>query len=131
MAKDAGQKRSVEEITRRIERSRFDLGRDLDGLRYELDIPLKIKKSFQRKTVLWIAGAVVLGLIFTVGPARKKKIYVDAKGKRKRGPEKLAETGLLLTGIKFATSVLKPVVVNFVVQKMKNHSAGARSQRNW
>lgn len=121
----------MNEIKQRIERSRFDLGRDLDGLRYELDIPLKIKKSFQRKTVLWIAGAVVLGLMFTVGSGRKKKIYVDAKGKRKKGAEQLAETGLLLTGVKFATSVLKPVLVNYVVQRMKNHSGAAPPPRKW
>ena len=131
MAKDAGQKRSVNEIKQRIERSRYDLGRDLDGLRYELDIPLKIKKSFQRKTTLWIAGAVVLGLMFTVRSGRKKKIYVDAKGRRKKGTEQLAETGLLLAGVKFATSILKPVVVNYVVQKMKNHSGAAPPPRKW
>ena len=60
MAKDSGQKRSLDEIKQRIERSRYELGRDLGGLRYELDIPLKIKKSFQRKTTLWITAAVVV-----------------------------------------------------------------------
>jgi len=131
MAKDAEQKRSVNEIKQRIERSRYDLGRDLDGLRYELDIPLKIKKSFQRKTTLWIAGAVVLGLMFAVSSGRKKKIYVDAKGKRRKGTEQLAETGLLPAGVKFATSVLRPILVNYVVQKVKNHSGAAPPPRKW
>ena len=94
MAKDPGQKRSLDEIKQRIERSRYELGRDLGGLRYELDIPLKIKKSFQRKTALWITAAVVLGLMFTVGPVRKKKIYVDAKGKRK-GTKKTGRDGFV------------------------------------
>jgi hypothetical protein len=131
MAKDAGQKRSVNEIKQRIERSRYDLGRDLDGLRYELDIPLKIRKSFQRKTTLWIAAATIFGLMLTVRSGPQKKVYVDAKGKRKKGTEQLAETGLLLAGVKFATSVLKPVLVNYVVQKMKNHSGGAPPPRKW
>ena len=91
MAEEPGQDRSLAEIKQRIERSRYDLARDLSGLRYELDFPLRIRKSFQRKTVVWIAGAVVLGLIFTAG-SREKKIYVEAKG-RKKPKETLLEAG--------------------------------------
>lgn len=130
MAKDPGQKRSLDEIKQRIERSRYELGRDLSGLRYELDIPLKIKKSFQRKTALWITTAVIFGLIFTIGPVRKKKIYVDAKGKRK-GTKKLVETGLFLTAAKFAASLLRPVLVSYVTQKFKPSSGDSRSRGKW
>jgi hypothetical protein len=130
MAKDPGQERSLNEIKQRIERSRYELGRDLSGLRYELDIPLKIKKSFQRKTVLWVASAIVLGLMFTVGSGRKKKIYVDARGKRK-GKETLVETGLLLAAVKFATSILKPVIVSYALQKMKAFSGDGHAKRKW
>jgi hypothetical protein len=128
MAKEPGQKRSLNEIKQRIERSRYDLGRDLSGLRYELDIPLKIKKSFQRKTTLWVAAAVILGLMVTVRSGGKKKIVVNAKGKRK-AKEELVETGLLLTATKFAASVLKPIVVGYAVQKMKAVGGGLRSGR--
>ena len=130
MAEEPGKDRSLAEIKERIERSRYELGRDLSGLRYELDIPLRIKKSFQRNTVLWVAGAVVLGLMFTAGPRRKKKIYVDAKGKKK-AKETIVEAGLLLTAMKFAASVLKPVVVSYAMQKMKTFSGSSRSKQKW
>jgi hypothetical protein len=130
MAKDSEQKRSLDEIKQRIERSRYELGRDLGGLRYELDIPLKIRKSFQRKTTLWITAAVIIGLMFTVGPVRKKKIYVDAKGKRK-GTKKLVETGLFLTAAKFAAGVFKPILVSYMMQKFKPSSRDARSRAKW
>jgi hypothetical protein len=130
MAKEPGKDRSLVEIKQRIERSRYELGRDLSGLRYELDIPLRIKKSFQRNTVLWVAGAVVLGLMFTAGPRRKKKIYVDAKG-RKKAKETIVEAGLLLTAAKFAASVLKPIIVSYAIQKMNAYSGGVRSKQKW
>ncbi len=130
MAEDPGKDRSLAEIKERIERSRYELGRDLRGLRYELDIPLKIKKSFQRKTVLWVAGAILLGLMSTAGSARKKKIYIDAKGKKK-GQEKLVEAGLLLTGVKFAASVLKPIIVSYAMQKLNAFSKDSRSKQKW
>ncbi len=130
MAEEPGKDRSLAEIKQRIERSRYDLGRDLSGLRYELDFPLRIRKSFQRNTVLWVAGAVVLGLIFTAGSKRTKKIYVDAKG-RKKPRETLLEAGVLLTAAKFAASVLKPVIVSYVTHKVKGFSGSSRSKREW
>ena len=130
MAKEPGKDQSLAAIKQRIERSRYDLGRDLSGLRYELDIPLRVKKSFQRNTVLWVAGAVVLGLMFTAGSRRKKKIYVDARG-RKKTKETLMEAGLLLTATKFAASVLKPIIVSYAMQKMRSFSDGPRSKRKW
>ena len=130
MAKESGKDQSLAEIKERIERSRYDLGRDLSGLRYELDIPLRVKKSFQRNTVLWLAGAAVLGLIFTAGPRRKKKIYVDVKG-RKKAQETVMEAGLLLTAAKFAAGVLKPIVVSYAMQKMRSFSDSPRSKHKW
>jgi hypothetical protein len=130
MAKEPGKDRSLAEIKQRIERSRYQLGRDVSGLRYELDIPLKIRKSFQRNTVLWVTGAIIIGLMFTAGPRRKKKMYVDAKGKKKT-KEAVVEAGLLLTTAKFAASVLKPIIVNYAMQKMKGGSGVSRSKQKW
>jgi hypothetical protein len=131
MAKKPGKDRSLEEIKQRVERSRYELGRDLSGLRYELDFPLKIRKSFQRQTVLWISAAVVLGLMFAMGPARKKKVYVDVKGEKKKTKEGILGAGLMLSLAKLAGSVIRPVLVSYATQKFKTRSAGAQSKRTW
>jgi hypothetical protein len=128
MAEKSRKDESLSEIKQRVDRSRDQLGRDLMGLRYELDIPLKIRKSFQRNTVLWIAAVVGLGLVFTILPARKKKIYVNAKGRKKK-KESILEAGLLLGALKVAASVLKPVLVSYAVHKIK--ASGSGSRRKW
>ena len=128
MAQEPGKERSLDEIKQQIAHSRDQLGRDLSGLRYELDFPLKIRKSFQRNTVLWIGAVIVVGFILTVVPARKKKVYVKAK-KGKKGEDRVVEAGLLLTAVKLAADVLKPVVVSYVVQKVK--ASGTRAKRKW
>src|SRR6476620_2397478 len=56
--------------------SRDRLRRELSGLRYELDIPRKIKNSFRDRTAIWIGALAVVGLLIAIGPARKKKVYV-------------------------------------------------------
>ena len=121
MAKEPAKDRSLHEITQRIAHSRDHLGRDLSGLRYELDFPLKIRKSFQRQTVLWVSAAVLFGLMIAMGPARKKKVYVDAKGrgKGKNTKEGILGAGLLLSLAKIAGSVIKPMLVSYATQKFK------------
>ena len=130
MAQEAGKNRSLDEIKQRIAHSRDHLGRDIEGLRYELDIPLKIRKSFQRQTVLWISAAVVVGLMFTARPARTKKVKVHAKG-REKTKEGILGAGLVLSLAKLAGTLLKPIVVSYATQKIKARSASARSRHGW
>src|SRR5436189_5989809 len=55
--------------------SRDRLGRELGGLRYELDFPRKLKNSFRDQTGVWIAAIAVVGLLIAVAPARTRKVY--------------------------------------------------------
>ena len=77
MAKESGSDEPAEELREEIARSRELVARNLSGLRYELDFPRKIRRSFQTQTVLWLAAAAAAGLVFMVLPRRKKKVYVD------------------------------------------------------
>ncbi len=117
MAEKSRQGQSRTELTRRIDASREELGRELAGLRYELDFPLRLRKSFQRQWLVWITAAAAVGLIFTVLPARKKKIYVDLKGRTLR--KEKGSAGLLLGVLKVGASLLKPIVLTYAVQRMK------------
>src|SRR3954471_8244363 len=95
MAKESGSNESPESVKVEIERSRERLARDVRGLRYELDIPAKIRRSFHQQTTLWVVSAVVVGAVVVALPRLRKKVYVqvDGSGKTKN---KLLETGFLL-----------------------------------
>jgi hypothetical protein len=131
MAKDPGQEKSLHELRQEVAHSRDRLARDLSGLRYELDFPLKFRKSFQRQTVLWITAAVVIGVVFAVMPARTRKVQVNAKA-RKRGAhqkEEILGAGLALGALKLVATLLKPAVTNFISKKMSGYAAGAARKR--
>jgi hypothetical protein len=130
MAKKSGKDRSLDEIKQRVERTRYALERDVSGLRYELDFPQKIRKSFQRQTVLWISAAIVVGLLFGIPPARRKKVKVETKG-RKKAKEGILEAGLLLSAAKLAGSLLRPILVSYATQKFKARATDARAKQNW
>jgi hypothetical protein len=129
MAKDPGQEKSLHQLRQEIAHSRDRLARDLSGLRYELDFPLKFRKSFQRQTVVWITAAIVVGVIFAVMPSRTKKVYVKGKTNGKRHGEEqkkgIVGAGLAVGALRLAATLVKPMVMNFAAKKMGSYAAGA------
>src|SRR6266436_239886 len=122
MAEESGRNKSIDELTAEIAQSRERLARDVRGLHYELDFPAKIRRSFREKTVSWITAAAAVGALIALAPMRKKKIYVDAKNSRK-SKKKLVETGLALAVLKTMASLARPVIIEFVKNRM-THFAG-------
>jgi len=130
MAKEAGQKKSLHQLRQEIAHSRDRLARDLSGLRYELDFPLKFRKSFQRQTVVWITAAVVIGVVFAVMPARTKNLPMKAKTKTRSDPkEGILGAGLALGVLKLAVTLLRPAVTKLISKKMSGYAAGAARKR--
>src|SRR5437763_3768562 len=132
MSEKPGQEKSLHELRQEAAHSRDRLGRDLSGLRYELDFPLKFRKSFQRQTVLWIGAAIVVGVMFAVLPARTKKVRIKATGAKSRGEhqkEGILGAGLALGALKLVATMLKPTITRYVAKKMSGYGAGAGPRR--
>ena len=130
MAKEPRRQQSPDdELKAEIAHSRDRLVRDLRVFRREIDIPAKIKRSFQRQTAAWITAAVVVGALLIMLPARRKKVYVEPKKKSRNG-KNLAEAGFALAAAKFAASVLKPVVISYVTKKIRGYAGGPRPAKS-
>jgi hypothetical protein len=133
MAEKPEQGKSLHELRQEAAHSRDRLGRDLSGLRYELDFPLKFRKSFQRQTVVWIGAAIVLGVIIMTLPPRTKKVKISARGNGKsRGEhqkEGLLGAGLALGALKLVATLLKPTITQYVAKKMSGYAAGSGPRR--
>src|SRR5881275_3309337 len=124
MAKEPRRQQSPGELKADIARSRDQFARDLRVFRREMDIPRKIKRSFQRQTGAWITAAVVVGALLILLPARRKKVYVEPKlpQNEKHSKNKVVEAGFALGALKFAATVLKPVVVSYVTKRMRGYT---------
>jgi hypothetical protein len=132
MAQKPGQGKSLHELRQEAAHSRDRLGRDLSGLRYELDFPLKFRKSFQRQTVLWIGAAIVVGVIIVAAmPSRTKKIRIKTKtkGRGEHQKEGILGAGLALGALKLVATMLKPTITSYVAKKMSGYGAGAGPTR--
>jgi hypothetical protein len=104
---------SINELKTEIAGSRERLSRELQGLRYELDFPAKFQRSFRKQPGSWISAAAAVGALIALVPMRKKKVYVDARSRRK-GDKKLMQTGLAMAALKLVGNLARPLVMEFV-----------------
>src|SRR3954467_13712588 len=126
MAEKSGQGKSLHELRQEAAHSRDRLGRDLGGLRYELDFPLKFRKSFQRQTVLWVGAAIVIGILIASLPPKTRKVKIKAPKGKSRGEEQkegLLGAGLMLGAVKLLATMLKPTITQYVARKMSGYAA--------
>ena len=108
MVKKSRPNQSSEPLNTELARSRERVARDLRGLRYEMDVPGKMRRSFREQTIVWVAAAAVLGTILVVLPRARKKISVAASDPDKPA-KKLIETGFLLGALKIAATLCDPL----------------------
>jgi hypothetical protein len=106
--------------------SRDRMGRELTGLRYELDVPRKLKDSFRNSPAVWVGAVVILGILVATPLLGRRKIYVRPKfswkgGKKSQG-QSLVEAGALVGVLKFAATLLRPVLVKFVASKVRDYT---------
>jgi hypothetical protein len=124
MAKESGRGNSSDALKAEIAASRQQLSWELRGLRYEMDIPRRIRRSMREHMGLWIGAAVAVGVIVIMLP-RKKEVHVDlAKGLQGKPGKKFLEAGFLLGLLRMAAPLLKPMVKNFITQKMRGRASG-------
>jgi hypothetical protein len=128
MVEKSGRKKSTDDLRMEIVRSRERVGRDLRGLHYELDFPAKLQRSFRKQTILWITAAAAVGVLIALAPMRKKKIYVDAKTRRKPKEKKLLETGFVLGALNMGANLLKPAIAEFVKNRLTGTAGGPRTK---
>jgi hypothetical protein len=120
MAKTSGNNnKSAAELRLEVARSRELLTRDVARVRDELDLPRKIRRSFQRQPAGWIVSLVAVGLVATALLTRKKKVYVDSSKSPPEAKSRLLQAGFVLGVLRIAATLVKPHLEAFVSRKMR------------
>lgn len=140
MAKNPGQAKSADELRQEIAHSRDRLARDLAGLKYELDFPLKVRKSFQRHAKLWVSAAVLTGVVVTARATTRKTKTVYRFGRGPKGGEHakgeeqkkgLLQAGLAMGALRFGATLLRPMIISAITKKMGSYAGAAAQSRKW
>ena len=113
-----------------IEESRERLARAVRDTRYQLDVPRRIRRSFQERPAVWVVGAVVVGAVVMMLP-RHKTVYVAGE-KSGKGKSKILETGFLLGAARIAATLLKPALISFIRSRLSGDSGRpGRTASRW
>ena len=116
MAKESGRDKPAQQLKEEIAISRERVTRNLRSLRYELDVPRKIRRSIRTHPIVWIGGAIALGAIVAALSHGRKIAKVAAKSTKP--PKNVLAVGFTLSALKIAAQLLKPVVIKFVEKKL-------------
>lgn len=131
MAEKSGSDETPIELRRKIAGSRELVARDMGGLQYELDFPLKFKKAFQRNTIVWIGGALAVGLLLALLRARPQKVYLGGSSKKIRSRNRtLLESGALVSALKLGLSLAQPVLFSYLKKKAARYATQDRTARD-
>lgn len=122
MAKRSQHEKRLIAVAQQAGESRERLDRELSGVRYELNFPLKLRNSFQTQTIVWVGAALLVGIAFAAMPRRKKQpgVKIETAEAQKKG---ILEAGLAIGALKFAATLLRPVVVGFLSRKLGGFAA--------
>jgi hypothetical protein len=131
MAKESGRNHHAEGLKEEIALSREQVGRNLQGLRYELDFSRKIRRSFRKEPLPWIATAAAVGIFVVLMVARRKKIYVAPKNYVTPPPNKFLTAGLALGALRIASGLLRPIIISFLENKLGGSQNGPRPVKKW
>jgi hypothetical protein len=112
-------------VNNEIEESRDRLARAVRDTRDQLDVPRRIRRSFQERPAVWVVGAIVVGAVVMMLP-RNKTVYVAGE-KNGKGKSKILETGFLLSAARIAATLLKPAVIGFIRSRLS--AVNARPDR--
>jgi hypothetical protein len=130
MAKEPRRKKSPNQLSAEIARTRDLVERDLRDLRSQLDIPRKIRRSFRRQTGVWIAAVAVVGVLIAIQSTRKKKVYVEKKGSH-ISKSTVLEAGFVLGALRIAATLFRPMIMKFVAKKVQGYAGRAHSAKKW
>jgi hypothetical protein len=119
------------ELTTALARSRSQISLHVHDLRRDLDFAGRARRAFTRHPAVWIGGAVVLGLMISRLPLRRKKAPTPHR-KADSNFEKVEKAGLVLGALKIAFDIAKPTLMGWATRRVSeyfgrgNHGGAAR-----
>lgn len=132
MAEKSGADETPVELRQKVARTRELVVRDVSGLSYELNFPLKFKRAFQRNTAVWVGAALAAGLLVALLKARTQKVYIGAGGKKVRSPNRtLLQSGAVLSVLKFGLTLLQPMVISYFTKKGAKKGGERSRSQDW
>ncbi len=108
------------ELIAALQRSRTAFTHNFHAFRRDVDVPAHLTKSFRRHKTLFLTGAAGVGWILARLPARKKTVYLDRDGKKRKVKEagEAGVLGLAIMAARFLFQVFRPALAAFAAKRI-------------
>ena len=82
----------------------------------------RIETAFRRHRIVWLGGAALLGLLVARLPARRRKVIMHPKSRMAGAEEKVVKAGLLVTALKIAFDLSRPLLTKWLTKKVSAYA---------
>jgi len=113
--------RRKDELVTRLDHARARVAGHSRGVRAHLHPGEKLRASFKRQRLGWLAAAGLVGLVLAKLPPRTKKVPMRGGKSTKKDREQLAnagKAGLTLGVLKLVLDLTKPILIAWATKRM-------------
>lgn len=96
-----------------LHEARGQLGGNLTGLKEDLSVGKRFRRSVRENRLAWFGGAAVLGLLLAKLPPMGRKVVVT-QPIFARPPQNAGKAALLLGALKIALDLGRPLIMNWL-----------------
>lgn len=97
----------------RAAKSRTQLSNATEHLEHAANISQRVQTSIRGNLTTWLGSAALIGLVLAKLPARKKKVYINAK----TGKTTSKKSGLLVAGLGIAFQMARPFLQKALLEQ--------------
>ena len=117
MAQESRKSQLIAELAR----ARHGVSANVHGLRR--DVVHRLGAAYRRHSIAWISGAGLLGFVLARFPARTKKAALSPRGRKPGAEGKVVKAGLLITVLKIAFDLTRPVLTKWLTRRVVSYAA--------
>ena len=125
MAEDERKASLIDELAR----TRSHIAGNVSALGHDLDVATHVRRSFARHPAIWIGATTLLGLVLSRMLFGKKKPVPSRKAPEPE-LEKVGKAGLVITALKFAFDIARPVLIPWATRLFAEHFGVEKSSGN-
>jgi len=122
------------ELIAALAQSRTHITGNVHALGHDLNFVARARRAFKTHPAVWIGGAVILGLVISRLPLRRKAPSPAPHKKRSVEPtiEKVEKAGLLLGALKIAFDIARPTLIGWATRRVASYfEGGERGGGQW
>lgn len=114
----AGNEDRKAELIAQLAKARQQIDSSGTRVRQALDVPARVRSSFQKHAVVWMGGGLLAGVLIAA-LARRPRTAATTKQKETRDGAlpKAGAAGLLVAGAKIVFDVCRPILIKWLMSR--------------